>query len=211
MKKPLADFEVSQTLTDNLTGVADDIRALYTDFGLRPYRVFLTWVRWTRDTNADGIVAGTEMDLLDGERGVGRAVVVREEEVLPTPRITSLNAVRKELDVTGLTEKGGIAIDQISPRYTEDFLMGLVAPYVDPSDPNNLVTDIEFFWEVQEDRPECYQENPIDAPRQAERQPRRRFHPAGTPFRAADQFQWIVPLTRADADRARDGDAGESL
>jgi hypothetical protein len=65
--RPLSDWEVDRSLGEDLIDVADDIRQLYTEFGLRPYRVFLVWVRYTADENADGIIDDGE-DLITTPR-----------------------------------------------------------------------------------------------------------------------------------------------
>ena len=67
----LRDSELGRTLVDDLIPVADDLRQLYTEFGGRPYRVFLVWVRWSADEDGDGMVRGREALLEDGRRGVG--------------------------------------------------------------------------------------------------------------------------------------------
>ncbi len=110
--RPLRDHEVAKTQVDCLIETVDDARQLLTDFGLRPYRVFLVWIGWTADENADGrigsseadavirtddqtdLTAFTEGDLEDEVEGVGRPVLRREIELLPignSVRFDSLN------------------------------------------------------------------------------------------------------------------------
>lgn len=206
--RPLSDFEVQRADADCLIETADCLRQIATDFGLRPYRIFLVWTQWSADQDADGMLQFDELRLLDREEGVGRQQLVREVELLPTPMITSLNAVRKELKVTGLTERGGIAVTEISMSYPEDILMGLIEPYRRLGDPDNLARGIDFWWEIRENRPEGYRidgsagcDFPVEV-----RQPARRYHVSGTPFRKADDFHWMVALTRADGERRRNGE-----
>lgn len=90
------------SLANCLGAVADDLRQLYTAFGLRPYRLFSIVTRWT-----------------GGEHGRGDEVLVSEVELLPTPRV-SLSGLRGSLSDGGLRERGTLRVDQISPRYTED-------------------------------------------------------------------------------------------
>lgn len=219
--------EVVMSDTACLIQVADDIRQLYTEFGLRPYRVFLVWVGWTNDINQDGrietdpdfgtlrlsdpkdLIAISEIDVQADAVGVGTPVLLYEHEITPTPLKSSYAGVSKRQDPTGLTEAGTISVSQITMRYSEDFLMGLIHPFRDAARPDALVPGVDFFWEIQEDRPAGSYipgfEGCFDA-LQAQRAPRRRFHVSGTPDRAADTFSWSVTLTRADGERGRDGD-----
>lgn len=97
-----------QSLVEELGATADDLRQLYTDFGLRPYRVFSVVVRWS-----------------GGASGLGDAVVVAETELLPTPLLKDMKPIRGVSKPAGRNEEGGITLTQISPRYTEDDIRGL--------------------------------------------------------------------------------------
>jgi hypothetical protein len=216
----LADWEVSRTLAEDLVDVADCIRELYTDFGLRPYRVFLVWMGWTADEDDDGVVSGPERDLLPPELaaramsllpnlvevGVGRPVLLFEKELLPTPSVEPAG-ISHQLDVTGDTEMGSILVTQISPRCSEDELMGLADPFRDPARPDTLRAGIDFFYEVRENRPAGFVSPGYEAfePRQELRPVRRRFRVNQAPSRDADAFQWSLGLDRADGERGRDG------
>lgn len=213
--RPLSDFEAEHTLVEDLVPVADDIRQLYTEFGLRPYRVFLVWVGFTADENADGLpdvdVQGVSAD--DNTIGAGRPFLIAEMELLPTPRVGPLGGVRQNLEPVGLTEAGGVTIDQISPSYSEDLLFGLLYDLLDPQHPAQLRPGIQFFYEVQENRPHRHQ-NPGTAGSQVvdpRRPARRKFVLDGTPYRLGDSFQWIVDLVRSDGERGREGEVGEVL
>lgn len=98
----------SGSLVESLGEVADDLRQLYTDVGLRPYRVFSVVIRWT-----------------GGEVGRGDPVVESETEFLPRPVVVNMNGVRKESTPAGLNEKGSVRLRQVSPRYTEDDIRSL--------------------------------------------------------------------------------------
>lgn len=224
--RPLGDHEVRGTLVDCLTPCADGLRQLYTDFGLRPYRVFLVWIAWTADEDLDGMLQDEELDLasigpdpqvIDPETnfpviladvGVGSPRLIREVEVLPTPRQTGLTGVGKSMDAMGLTERGGVTIDQISSSFSEDVLMGLIPGYRDPECPDSLKEGLDFFWEIRDNRPAGYVtpgfEGCTDPTDQAP--PRRRYHVVGVPERQPDVFQWVVALTRADGERGRKGE-----
>lgn len=97
----LASPELS--LVEELGEVADDLRQLNTDFGLRPYRLFSIVVRHT-----------------GGVKGRGDALLESETEVLPTPYITEVDQLRGQLTAGGTNEDGRIRVTEISPRYTED-------------------------------------------------------------------------------------------
>lgn len=98
---PLTDPCVS--LAESLGETVDNIRQLYTDFGLRPYRVHSVVYEWS-----------------GGEVGRGTARVISEQELLPTPRLTETSAVQGEQRTGGLVERGSVRLVQVSPRYTED-------------------------------------------------------------------------------------------
>lgn len=206
--RPLRDHEIKTTLASCLVDVADCTRQLYTDFGLRPYRVFLVWIGWTADENDDGMLQDEELCLEDNMVGVGRPVVLADVELVPTPLVGDLTAVAKTQDVTGLTERGGVGVSQISASMSEDVLMGLITPFRDPDNPDTLLPGIEFFWEVQQDRPAGFalqNTQGCDFPTEL-KQPRRRFHVSGTPSLDQGAFEWSVALVRADGERGRGGD-----
>lgn len=194
-------------MTECLVETADCIRQLYTDFGLRPYRVKLVWIGWTADEDDDGMIQGDEVCLDDDMVGVGRSILLTEMEILPTPRVSELTGIAKDQDAVGLTERGGITVDQISSRFTEDILMGLLFEYRDESRPDTLKPGIEFFWEVQNHTPARFVTPGYEGCDRLtdRRQPRRRFHVSSTPHLSADGFQWTVSLVRADGERDRDG------
>lgn len=204
--KPLFPHEVNDTVTECLIEAADCIRQIATDFGLRPYRVFLVWIEWTADENDDGFIRDEELDLDDKEVGVGRPVLLQEIEILPTP-LVRVAGISKRQDAVGLTESGSISITEISARFREDVLMGLLPQYRHEEYPETLRKGVEFFWEIREDRPTGYvSQGYVGCPdRQDLESVRRRFHVAGTPNREADNFQWVVQLTRADGERNRQG------
>lgn len=203
---PLMDFEVGLTLGEDLVQTADDIRQLYTDFGLRPYKIFQVWIGWTLDENDDGVVSGVELLLGEVEVGAGRPVLLCERELLPTPAI-QVGGVSKRLDVTGDTESGGLLVTQISPRFSEDELVGLVYPYRDEARPNTLKAGIDFFYEVRENRPPGFVDPGYQGfqPPQELQPTRRRFRVNQAPSRETDAFQWTLGLERADGERSRDG------
>ncbi len=92
-----------RSLVEDLGGTVDDLRQLYTEFGLRPYRVFSVVEVWS-----------------GGESGRGDASIESEVELLPTPLVHDMKTIRGVSKAAGLDEVGGIKLTQISPRYTED-------------------------------------------------------------------------------------------
>lgn len=116
----------SRSLVDDLGEVADDLRQLYTDFGLRPYRVFSVIYRWT-----------------GGSVGHGEALVFQTEELLPTPEVR-VASIRSELKSAGLVERGDSTLVGVSPRYTEDQIRTLFHC----SENGELPPDLQGFVEV---------------------------------------------------------------
>lgn len=110
---------------EQLGAVADDMRQLFTDFGLRPYRIVSVLQRWS-----------------GGRVGAGTVAVVREQELLPTPLIEW--TVRRKATEGGFTEDGSATLSEISPRLTEQQVQALVAP-------QGLAAGEESFLEVRMD------------------------------------------------------------
>lgn len=95
-----------RTLVEDLGELADDLRQMYTDFGLRPYRVWSVTYRWT-----------------GGGIGLGEMVLASETEMLPTPKFTT--TVKRKPQDAGYVERGDAKLREISPRYTEDQVRSL--------------------------------------------------------------------------------------
>jgi hypothetical protein len=165
----------NNTFVTRIGDTVDRIRQLYTNFGLRPYRVFLVHQRW------DG-----------GRRGRGNPVEIARREILPTPRIPDMSATNEVIRFAGLQEEGGLTIDQISSKYTEDDLMGRTPDLDDPAMTRSGAEDVEFFYEV------------VQASRSHPEPVRRRYVPTAVPNLAAGGFQWKVVLTKQEFNRNRD-------
>lgn len=211
---PLSDFQVGHLNADGcLTLAVDGARQMITDLGLRPYRVFLVWVGWTNDVDGDGLAQGLEATLQASEEGVGRAILLKEVELLPTPDVSGLDALGGEVEATGLTERGTLTVSKISPGYTEDQLQGLIPGFRDPVFSDTLRKGVSFFYEVQQNRPGNFSLAGTAAARQfcpdPLRSPRRRFHLSGTPSLDGPGFEWVIQLTRADGERGRNGEVRE--
>jgi len=204
--QPLADYAVEGSLVDSLIDVADDLRQLHTEFGGRPYRVFLVWLEWRADEDRDGIRSDGEEWLDDLKVGVGSPTLAAEIELLPTPLASGLGG--KRFDATGLTESGRISVSEVSIAYTEDVLSGLLPQFRDADHPETLRAGIEFFWELRGNRPAGWRT--LGRCRTDLPEPRRRYHLAGTPSRSPYGFAWDpIDLSRADGERERDGSMPE--
>lgn len=175
----------------------DRLRQLQTKFGLRAYRVFLVWTTWTGE-----------------ERGEGEETVLREIELLPTPRVTDLGSLSRRPYSAGVFPEGSLRVDQISSgAYTEDVLRGLRIPannvHVGNIPPRSTAVEahgvndtelstnakIDFWWEVQED-------GRGDSPAL-----RRRFRVFGGPSRRPGEVMWACNIELADEARNRVGRA----
>lgn len=211
--RPLLPHETNQTLVECLNPVADDLRQLHTEFGGRIYRVWLVWIAYTADEDADGVI-GEDEQLTDNQVvGAGRPRLLAEVELLPTPLVEGVGGLSKDLDVTGVTERGGVQVAQISPSFREDTLMGLLPEFRDPANPESLLDGIQFFWEIQETRSPGHlplgtagcEQGPADR-----RSHRMKFLP-GKPERSPYSFEWTVSLARADGERGLEGEVEEVL
>lgn len=116
----------AQSLVERLGTVADNLRQLYTDFGLRPYEVFSVVVRWT-----------------GGSRHRGVAQVVSETPFLPTPKVEQVASVELAARAGGVVQRGTVRLSELSPRYTEDDIRVLF--------PRELLAGEEHFIEMRVD------------------------------------------------------------
>lgn len=109
---PLTPDQAKNSFAAKFGRIADKLRQLNTNFGIRPDRVFLTWSKWT------GV-----------ERGMGDEIIIRRAEILPTPRVTSLDNVKSMPMHSGMVKQGTLRVDEISVQYfTRDVLMGKAFP-----------------------------------------------------------------------------------
>jgi len=172
--RPLRPEEVRGSLMSELSPTIDSIRQIATALGLRPYRVFIVHVLWS------------------GSRvGDGQPIEVSRREILPTPRIRDMSATTEVLSAFGRVEEGGIVIDRISAKYSEDDLTGKTPDLIDPAITRTGKRNGEYFWEVQENRPGC--------PRSI---PRRYVH-AAAPTLMRGGSHWRIPLNKQMVDRSR--------
>lgn len=159
-----------QGIIPSLTGCVDAIRDIKTQLGARQYEVALVWTQWT-----------------GGARGVGEESIVREIVLRPTPEIADISEITRQNTQVGLDEVGQLQVSEISPRFSEDFLLGRFEGLPLPEDQN-------FYWEIE------------TPPRPDGVRIRRRFFPVAVPNLEETRFQWTVALTKASQDREIGGD-----
>lgn len=158
------------SLAQKLIPVVDKVRDLNTKLGMRPYRVRIVRTRF----------AG-------GRRGVGPETVVFELDVLPTPKVVDLNTLQEMVTAVGVTEIGLVQLQQVSGRYSEDFLVG-----VDPS--GSPVPDSDsVYYEIEWVRPD------------GKLTDKHRFALATAPYYNASAVQWTITLDAQLEKRRRDG------
>lgn len=177
--RPMRPDEARRSLASKLVPVVDKLRQLSTEFGMRPYRVFLVHVLWS-----------------GGRLGAGTPSEISRREILPTPKVIDLSSTTELLSAFGRTEDGSLIVDEISEKYSEDDLLGATPDLVDPAVPNTGRANAEFFWEVQEQR----ETSPVPVVRH--------YIVASAPMRKPP-MGWRISLAKRDADRAgQRGEAG---
>jgi len=174
--KALNPTEARATLAHRFGPRADRLRQFATKFGIRPHRVFLVWMKASGD-----------------ERGEGREVEIMRIEILPTPKVTSLDSVALNPTTAGIVPLGSIRVEQVSSTFTADQLTGKIPEVTDGSDAKSIGEKFSFFYEVQEDG------------RGDDPSPRWRYRLASTPMRRAEKVDWMLVLERISEDRTRDG------
>jgi hypothetical protein len=172
---PVDGMNLDQALTRQLVPVVDQIRQLAADFGARPYRIFLVHMGWSGNV-----------------RGIGLARELARTELIPTPKIQSMDQTTQQVTPFGRSEEGGLRLTEISARYSEDDLLGKTPDMVKPDLPKTNLRNTEFFYEV-------VQYHTAGQPS------RRRYIPESVPDLRATSCQWTINLTKQEQDRTRDG------
>lgn len=130
--RPLTALQARRTLAHRLGPRVDRVRQIATNLGVRPYRVFLTWERWT-----------------GRERGEGKELLVRRTEILPTPKVEDLASVTFTPFAIGMIPVGSLRVSRISvAAFTQDLLTGKMVP---KEHEEHIPEPYEFFYEVVED------------------------------------------------------------
>lgn len=191
--KPLTPSQASHSLANRFGRTADRIRQFATKFGVRPYRVFLVWDRSTGE-----------------ERGEGIEVEYRRIEILPTPKVESLDAVALSPHYAGVLPVGSIRVTRISSAFTGDILSGKAIPsgQAAPGVPfaisergEHIQEPTAFYYELIEDG----RGDPMPS--------RSKYRLAATPSRRAGKVDWLVVLERMSEDdnRAGQSNLGDDL
>jgi len=170
---PLTPAQAKRALANRFGPLADRLRQLNTRFGVRPYRCFLVW----------GVWAGSE-------RGTPPITYVQETELLPTPKVSSLDSVTFSIFHAGTVQAGSVKLTEVSVQYTYDQLQGLMLPVAHES---HIPQPWEFFYEIREDG-------------RGDQLPlRQSYRLLSPPFRDAGKVQWTIMLERISEDRGRHG------
>jgi len=159
-----------QNLCLSLLPTLDSVRqSCIVDLGLRPYRLYLVHWAWP------------------SKRGLGRPIEIVRRELTPCPRVSSMDGTVLAVAAFGRLEGGGIRVDKISARYSEDDLMGRTPDLRDSVHPRTSANNVEFFWEVVENR-------------QTTPPPRaRRFIPSAAPHLSRAGMSWSIMLNKQDS------------
>lgn len=166
--RPLTENQAKNSLAAKFGRLADRVRNIGTRLGLRPYRVFLTWTKWTGP-----------------ERGDGQESVVCRLEILPTPVVSDLSALRLNPFSGGRYPVGSVQVTEVSTSFPLEYLTGEVVP----DRPEDQVPEpYEFFYEVVEDG------------RSGAAPERKRFNLASSPNLDAEGMQWTFNLERTSGD-----------
>jgi hypothetical protein len=163
-------LDLDRTLARRFIPLADRLRNFLTKFGLRPYVIRIVRIAWSQ-----------------GIRGQGVPNVVKALDILPTPKMTDLNALTEIVTPGGVDEVGTIVVSQVSGQFTEEDLRGF------EKDGSTVPDDQEVYWEIEFLRADGLPGE------------RRRFEMRAAPQYFAGRFQWIVRLEKSIEDRSRDG------
>lgn len=190
--RALTPDQAKKTLTNRLVRTVDRVRQLNTSLGQRSRRVFLVWSKWT------GAVPNAD----DGGRGDGDDVEVDRLELLPTPKVTGLDAVALNAMSAGVLPVGTVRVEEVSASFTEAQLRGLfsVAAGVFETQPDGTVGPVDhvpsgtsFFYEIVEDgRGDTF---PI----------RQKYRLSAQPWLREARVSWTLVLERISEDARRDG------
>jgi len=127
--RPLTPIEAKKTIAHRLSPKIDRLRQFATKFGLRPYRVFLVWTKFSAS-----------------ERGEGYETEVRRKEILPTPLVDTVDSVSLVPFAVGVVPVGTVRVSRVSvSQFTADELNGRA------SGEDHIEEPFSFFYEIVED------------------------------------------------------------
>jgi hypothetical protein len=188
--RPLSPTQARSSLAQRLGRVADRARGIAGRLGARAYLVNLVWYRWS-----------------GFERGQGHASVLARVEILPTPKVQTLDSVSFSIFHAGTIPAGSVRVTEISVRsFSEDHLRGLLVPDLEwteargpvppvsdrcGADGGTILQPFEFFYEVVEDG------------RNNRAPEKKSFRLLSNPTLRAESADWSVMLERVSPDELR--------
>ncbi len=168
MPKPraLTPGEAKKSIANRLGPRVDRYRQFATKYGIRPYRVFLVHTKFAGE-----------------ERGVGDETEISRVELLPSPKLISLDSVALSGQSAGMLPMGSVRLELVSVTYTLDTLKGRMIPN---KNEDHIPDNVTFCYEIMEDgRGDAHPEV-------------MRFRLAADPTRRAGQVDWAINLERID-------------
>lgn len=177
--RALTGEEARRSLANRLTRPADAARNIATRLGAHPYRIFMVWQWWD-----------AKFEDRQTDRGEGDVHTLREIELLPCPKVESLDGVSFSIFHAGTIPAGSVRLTGVSNRYSYDELTGKMIP---EHHEDQIPDPFEFFYELREDG----RGDPMPV--------RMKFRLLSVPTRDAENAQWTVMLERTSEDRNRDG------
>lgn len=121
----LNDQSFDRTLVRKLMPLANTLRDLIVRFGLRAQYVRIMHVRWS-----------------GGRIGVGQPFLLKNEPLLPTPKVEGIKDLSSTTEGIGEVEVGRVVVSKINPEYTEEFLRG-------KKPDGTQDEDVEVFYEIE--------------------------------------------------------------
>lgn len=184
--KALTPFQARSTLVHRFGRRVDRLRQIPVKFGLRPYRTFLVWFRWS------GLSVG-EGDLDE----------IARVEILPTPELIQANTYLF-MDV-GRASEGTMKLLKVSPRLAERLLLGDLYMVLGGNSGSGsggaedcpASNDVGFTVDAQGHPLEFYYMAHEDGRSQGEIL-ERWYRLQGQPYRVAGRLSWNVELMRID-------------
>lgn len=183
----LATVRVKATLVDRLGPKVADLRATLTlKIGDRPYRVYLTTVRWSGGAPGHGSRAATRIELgcgVDKKTGLIQPPKIEASSPLKRPR----TRVGPRGSTPGSGETDTIYLTQVDPRLLERDIVTLA----------DLTPDQEAYVEIE---PVGSRYAGVGA-----EHPVRRYRIAETPQRDAIGMQWVLALVPMEPSKSFGG------
>ncbi len=178
--RPIAPREGYRSILNRVARTVDKARQVGVKAGLRSRRVFLVWTLW------DG-----------AERGAGNETEYSRMELLPTPRVSGLDAVARASFSAGVLPEGSVRVELVSALYTEAQLNGFLVPpsacCLEPVVWNPPPPNGSFFYEVVEDG------------RGDELPVRQKYRLASQVWRREGRISWSFALERVSEDNTEEG------